>query len=69
MAYAVEQDLAKHGFSVDFAIRYFHSVVIEFDVEIEFRRNLEVPAVRPVQTYSHSRYGDRIPLTEQSWRF
>lgn len=60
----IERDLANHGFSVDFAIRYFHSVVNEFDVEIEFRRDLDVPPVMPYRTYSHSRYGDRFSLLD-----
>lgn len=62
----IELELAKQGFSVDFAIRYFHSVVTEFGVEIEFRRNLEIPPVMPVRTYSHSRYGERFPLVDKS---
>lgn len=59
---AVEQELLDRGFSIDFAIRYFKSVVQEFGVEIEFRKDLALPAVMPTRTYSHSRDGARFPL-------
>jgi SAM-dependent methyltransferase len=56
------REIANHKFSVDFAIRYFKSVVAEFGVEIEFRRNSDTPPVMPIRTYSHSRDGQRFPL-------
>ena len=58
----VERDLAHRGFSLEFAVRYFKSVVTEFGVEIDFTRDLGVPAVDPIRTYSHSRYGERFLL-------
>jgi SAM-dependent methyltransferase len=58
----VEVELAGRGFSLDFAIRYFKSVVTEFGVEIDFTRDLEVPAAVPTRTYSHSRNGERFVL-------
>ena len=61
----IEIELADRGFSADFAIRYFHSVVTEFGVEIEFRRNLDVQPVMPVRTYSYSRYAERFPLVDK----
>jgi SAM-dependent methyltransferase len=58
----VEAELTNRGFSVNFALRYFHSVVTEYGVEIEFRRDLEVPPVMPTRTFSHSRYGERFQI-------
>jgi SAM-dependent methyltransferase len=60
----VEKELLDHGFSIDFAIRYLKSVVLEFGVDIEFRRDLSIPAVTPVRTYSYSREGPRYSLQE-----
>ena len=61
----VESELSNKGISVDFALRYFKSVATEFGVEIDFTRDLKVPAVMPIRTYSHSRYGERFVLSEQ----
>jgi SAM-dependent methyltransferase len=61
----VEWELASKGFSMDFAIRYLRSVVTEFGVEIEFRRDLATPAAVPTRTYSYSRYGPRFALTRR----
>lgn len=58
----VQQELVDNRFSIDFAIRYFKSVVQEFGVEIEFRRELSVPAVIPRRTYAKTRYGERLSL-------
>lgn len=58
----VERDLRAQGFPLDFAVRYLKSVVTEFGVEIEFRRDLEVPAVVPTRTYSHARDSERFVL-------
>jgi hypothetical protein len=52
-------ELRANQVSVDFAIKYFKGVVVEFGVEIEFRRDLEVPAITPERTWSTSRYGER----------
>lgn len=64
--YVVREETAKtlwqQGFSIDFAIKHFKDVVVEFGIEIEFRRDLDVPARLPQRTYSFSRYGERIDL-------
>ena len=60
----VQQELQDNSFSIDFAIRYFKSVVQEFGVEIEFRRDLTVPAVMPTRTYANTRYGERLSLPD-----
>lgn len=52
-------DLEANGVAVDFAVRYFKGVVVEFGVEIEFRRDLATPAVQPLRAWSTSRYGER----------
>jgi hypothetical protein len=52
-------DLEANGVAVDFAVRYFKGVVVEFGVEIEFRRALDTPVVEPVRAWSTSRYGER----------
>lgn len=52
-------ELTANGVTIDFAVKYFKGVVVEFGVEIEFRRSLEVPAVVPERTWSTSRYGER----------
>ena len=44
------------------------SVVQEFGVQIEFRRDRDVSPVVPIQTYSSSRYGERVTLTESAPR-
>jgi SAM-dependent methyltransferase len=50
------------GFSLDFAVRHLKDVVVEFGVEIEFRENLDVPAVTPERVYATTRSGKRHPL-------
>lgn len=64
--YVVEQEtvdeLAAHGVAVEFAIKYFKGVVTEFGVEIEFRRDLDVPAVEPARVWRTSRYGEPHPF-------
>jgi SAM-dependent methyltransferase len=59
---AVEQDLAQHGFELDFAIRYFKSVVAEFGAEMEYQSNPGTPIVNPTRTYSHARFARRWSL-------
>jgi SAM-dependent methyltransferase len=61
-----EKDLLSHGVSMDFAIRYYKGVVLEFGVEFEFTRNMDVPAILPRRTYSYTREGERFPLTQES---
>ena len=57
-----EAEVRSHGFSIDFAVKYFKGVVLEFEVEMEFRRDISVPAVLPERTYSNARFGPRFPL-------
>lgn len=59
---ATEQELREHNFSVEFAIKYLKGVVLEFQVDMEYRSDLSVPATIPTRTYSHSRYEQRFPL-------
>jgi SAM-dependent methyltransferase len=61
-----EAELRAHGFSIDFAIKYFKGVVLEFAVEMEFQRDLSVPPVAPSRTYAHSRFGPRFPLVAEA---
>ena len=58
----VEQEILRNGFSMDFAIKYFKSVVQEFCIDIEFRRDLSCPAVLPKRTYSLTRSSARNAL-------
>ena len=51
-------ELADNGVAVDFAVKYFKGVVVEFGVEIEFRRDLDTPVVEPVRAWSTSRHGE-----------
>jgi SAM-dependent methyltransferase len=60
-----EKEILENGFSVDFAIHYFKSVVCEFGVDIEFRRDPKLAPVVPRRTYSYSRVGQRFPLMNQ----
>jgi SAM-dependent methyltransferase len=60
-----EKELLKNGVSVDFAIRYFKSVVAEFGVEMVFRRDPTLAPIMPRRTYSHSRVGQRFSLTNE----
>src|SRR3954453_17953447 len=62
---STQRDLAGRGYSVPFAVRYLKSVVQEFGVELEFRRDVNTPACRPTWTYSHTRFGPRFPLAER----
>jgi SAM-dependent methyltransferase len=55
-------ELAAHNTAVDFAVRHYNNVVLEFGVEIEFRRDREVPPIMPARTYSSTRDGERISL-------
>ena len=52
-------ELAANGVAVDFAVKYFKGVVVEFGVEIEFQRDLDTPVVHPTRAWSTSRYGER----------
>jgi SAM-dependent methyltransferase len=55
-------DLARRSIDLDFAVRYFKGVVHELGVEIEFRRDLDVPAVVPERVYATTREAPRKPL-------
>jgi SAM-dependent methyltransferase len=58
-----EDEMRSRGFSMDFAIRYFKSVVVEYGVFIEYRKDSNTPVIEPRRFYSHSRYGKRFELT------
>lgn len=55
-------ELNRNGVDMDFAVKYLKGVVKEFGVDIEFHRDLEVPASIPTRTWSHTRWGDRHEL-------
>ena len=55
-------EIEKAGFSIEFAIKYFKSVVLEFKVDIEYRIDLATPATLGTRTYSYSRTGKRFAL-------
>ena len=57
-----ERELRDNGFALHFAVRYFKGVVLEFGVDMEFHRNLDLPASLPIRTYSHERFGERFAL-------
>ena len=64
--YTISQETHKEieeaGFNIEFAIKYFKSVVVEFGVEIEYRGDIATPATLGTRTYSYSRYGERFSL-------
>ncbi len=55
-------DLRRRGVDLDFAVRYLKGIVREMGVEIDFSRDLAVPAVTPAWVYSTSRFGPTTPL-------
>jgi SAM-dependent methyltransferase len=57
-----EQELRDHNFSVDFGIKYLKGVVLEFQVDMEFRSDLSVQPIIPTRTFSYSRLEPRFPL-------
>lgn len=57
-----EKEIRENGFSVDFAVRYFKSVVQEFGVEMEYKQDPTLAPVIPQRTYSYTRYSERFPL-------
>ncbi|RRR72210.1 MAG: methyltransferase domain-containing protein [Candidatus Viridilinea halotolerans] len=59
------QSIRQQGFSLNFAIRHFKDVAIEFGVEIEFRRELELPAVLPQRYYAPNREAPRSLLAAE----
>ncbi len=59
---ATVDDLTRRKVDLDFAVRYLKGVVKEFGVEIEFRRDLALPAVVPERVYAVTRFGERKPL-------
>jgi SAM-dependent methyltransferase len=65
---ATVKDLTRRKVDLDFAVRYLKGVVKEFGVEIEFRRDLAVPATIPQRVYATTRFGERIPLVPPAGR-
>jgi len=57
-----EAEMSSRGFPIDFAIRFFKSVVVEYGVFIEYRKDLNAPVIEPRRFYSHSRNGERFAL-------
>jgi len=55
-------EIEKAGFSIEFAIKYFKSVILEFKVDIEYWIDLATPATLGTRTYSYSRTGKRFAL-------
>jgi SAM-dependent methyltransferase len=52
-------DLEANGVTVDFAIRYFKGVVVEFGVEIEYQSDLDTPVPPLTRAWSTTRFGER----------
>jgi SAM-dependent methyltransferase len=52
-------DLEANDVTVDFAIRYFKGVVVEFGVEIEYQSDLEAPTPTLTRSWSTTRFGER----------
>jgi SAM-dependent methyltransferase len=61
----VAHEIEQAGFSLDFAIRYFKGVAVEFGVEIEFREDPAVPVVVPQRVWAPSRQGERTALVRE----
>src|SRR5215510_4215993 len=59
----IEAELKSRGFPLDFAIRFFKSVVLEYGVFIEYRKDHNAPVVEPRRLYSHSCNGERFELS------
>jgi hypothetical protein len=58
----VREDLRAHGFSLEFAVKYFKGVVEEFGVDITYRSDLAAPVVAPRRLWAESRHGERHEL-------
>ena len=58
----IAAELQANGVSMDFALKYMKGVAWEFGVDIEFQRDLDVPAVVPTRTWSTSRDAEHQPL-------
>lgn len=58
----VVAEIEAAGFTLDFALRYFKGVPLEFGVEIEFRTDPAIPPVMPERVYVTSRHGEQLPL-------
>ena len=56
------REIRSAGLRLDFAVRHLKDVVSELGVEIEFREDPEVPAVRPELMHATSRSNARRPL-------
>ncbi len=53
-------DIKKHGFDIEFAIKYFKGIVIEIGVFIEIRHDNPLENVIPTKFYSFSREGNLV---------
>jgi SAM-dependent methyltransferase len=53
-------DIKKHGFDIEFAIKYFKGIVTEIGVFIEIRHDLTVKNCIPKKYYSFQREGEFV---------
>ena len=58
----IQADLGRNDVTLDFAARYLKNVVQEFGVNIEFRTELDIPAVEPQRFWTDGRFGVRHDL-------
>jgi SAM-dependent methyltransferase len=63
---SIIDDLAAHHVDLDFAVRYYKGVVLEFGVEMEFRSDLATPVVIPERVYATTRHGVRQLLVRSA---
>lgn len=59
---AVLVDLQRNKHSLDFAIKYFKDVVLEFGVFIEVQRDYQGPILQPVRTWAVNEYSQPAPI-------
>jgi SAM-dependent methyltransferase len=63
---ATIDELRRHRVDLAFAVRYLKGVVHEFGVEIEYRDDLDVPALEPERVYATERSGPRLEFEAAS---
>jgi hypothetical protein len=61
----VRGELLANGFSLDFAVKYFKGVVVEFGVDITYREDLDAPVVSPLRYWSLGRGEERHLLAPE----
>ncbi len=66
----VEDNLKKHNFPLEFALKHFNNVCLEWGNFFTVEADKNQPATHPIRTYSHLRGGERFytsdghPVTE-----